>query len=198
MNLSAVILAGGQSRRMGQDKAWLEVSGQPLIKRAMDAFRGSDIQEIFISGRAGIDYSALGCPVIFDHRPNCGPLGGIQRALVVATAPMVLVLAVDLPRITSAFLRKLAEHCGPDTGVVPKIRHEVEPLAAIYPKRCDVIVQECLLNSRLAARDFARACLRQNVVRTLAVPRTDLDCFENWNTPSDVCDQTTLRAISTR
>jgi len=186
MNFSAVILAGGQSRRMGQDKAWLEVGGQPLITRALAVLRASGIQEIFISGRAGVDYSALRCPVLLDLHPDCGPLGGIQHALAAASAPMVLVLAVDLPRMTSGFLRTLAEHCGPGTGAVPKLRGELEPLAAIYPKRCELILRECLLKSRLAARDFAEACLREQAVKPFAVPRTDLSCFENWNTPSDV------------
>jgi len=186
MNFSAVILAGGQSRRMGQDKAWLEVGGQPLITRALAVLRASGIQEIFISGRAGVDYSALRRPVLLDLHPDCGPLGGIQPALARASAPMVLVLAVDLPRMTSGFLRTLAEHCGPGTGAVPKLRGELEPLAAIYPKRCELILRECLLKSRLAARDFAEACLREHAVKPFAVPRTDLSCFENWNTPSDV------------
>ena len=69
MNFSAVILAGGQSRRMGQDKAWLEVGGQPLITRALTVLRAAGIQEIFVSGRAGVDYSALRCPVLLDLHP---------------------------------------------------------------------------------------------------------------------------------
>jgi molybdopterin-guanine dinucleotide biosynthesis protein A len=186
MNLSAVILAGGESRRMGQDKAWLEMGGQPLIRRALSTVRDSGIQEVLISGRAGTDYSTLGCPNLFDLEPGCGPLSGIQRALEAASAPLLLVLAVDLPNMTSGFLRKLAGHCDPLTGVVPKLKGQLEPLAAIYPKRCRFITLDCLLKGRRAARDFADACLRERAVRTFAVPRTDLDCFENWNTPSDV------------
>jgi molybdopterin-guanine dinucleotide biosynthesis protein A len=186
MNLSAVILAGGESRRMGQDKAWLEMGGQPLIRRALSTVRDSGIQEILISGRAGTDYSTLRCPVLFDPEPGCGPLGGIERALAEATAPLLLVLALDLPGITSAFLRKLAAHCDPLTGAVPKLRGELEPLAAIYPKRCHFIVRDCLLGFRHAARDFAEACQREHAVRTLAVSRTDARCFGNWNTPADV------------
>ena len=186
MNLSAVILAGGESRRMGQDKAWLEMDGQPLIRRALSTVRDSGIQEVFISGRTGADYSTLGCLVLFDLEPGCGPLGGIERALATAPAPLVLVLAVDLPGITSAFLRKLAAHCDPLTGAVPKLRNELEPLAAIYPKRCHFIVRDCLLKLRHAARDFADACLRESAVRTLAVSGTDARCFNNWNSPADV------------
>jgi molybdopterin-guanine dinucleotide biosynthesis protein A len=186
MHLSAVILAGGKSSRMGQDKTWLEIGGQPLIRRAVSTVRDSGIREVFISGRAGTDYSTLGCPVLFDLEPDGGPLGGIERALATATAPLVLVLAVDLPGITAGLLRKLAAHCDPLTGAVPRLKGELEPLAAIYPKRCHSIVRDCLLKSRRAARDFADACLRERAVRTLPVPGADSGCFENWNVPSDV------------
>src|SRR5947207_8162877 len=108
---SAIILAGGESRRMGQDKAWLELDRQPLIARALFTVRDSGIEEIFISGRAENEYSGLGCPVLLDRRSGCGPLSGIERALEAATAPRVLVLAVDLPKMTGAFLRKLAAAC---------------------------------------------------------------------------------------
>jgi molybdopterin-guanine dinucleotide biosynthesis protein A len=186
MNLSAVILAGGESRRMGKDKAWLEVDGQPLLARALSTLRDSGIDEILISGRAGIDYSAMQCPVLLDLEPGCGPLAGIERALEAARAPLLLVLAVDLPNMTAALVRKLAGHCDPLTGAVPKLRGQLEPLAAIYPKRCRFIALDCLLKCRRAARDFADACLREHAVRTFAVPRTDIGCFENWNSPADV------------
>jgi molybdenum cofactor guanylyltransferase len=186
MNLSAVILAGGESRRMGQDKAWLEVGGQSLLARAVSTVRDSGIEEILISGRAGTDYSALRCPVLFDLEPGCGPLSGIERAFDAAGAPLLLVLAVDLPNMTAAFLRKLAGRCDLLTGAVPKLRGQLEPLAAIYPKRCRFIALDCLLKCRRAARDFSDACLREHAIRTFPVRRPDIGCFENWNTPSDV------------
>ena len=76
MNLSAVILAGGESRRMGQDKAWLEVGGQSLLARAVSTVRDSGIKEILISGRPGADYSTLRRPVLLDLEPGYGPLSG--------------------------------------------------------------------------------------------------------------------------
>jgi molybdopterin-guanine dinucleotide biosynthesis protein A len=186
MNVGAVILAGGESRRMGKDKSWLEVGGRPLISRAMETVRDAGIEEIFISGRAGTDYSALKCPVLFDLEPGYGPLGGIERALETATAPLVLVLAVDLARMTAPFLRKLAEHCDPLTGAIPELNGELEPLAAIYPKRCHGIARDFLRKGRHAARDFANACLRERAMRKFNVPDADIRCFENWNTPPDV------------
>ncbi len=186
MNLAAVILAGGESRRMGQDKAWLHFGGLPLIVRALATVRAAGIEEVFISSRIGIDYSALKCPVLFDRQAGCGPLGGIERALEAVAAPLLLVLAVDLPRMNAAFVRMLAGRADLSTGVVPKLRGQLEPLAAIYPKRCGPIARDCLRRGRRAARDFAIACLRERAVRTFTVSRENATCFENWNTSSDV------------
>ena len=186
VNLSAVILAGGQSRRMGRDKAWIELNDQPLIVRAFAVVREAGIQEILISGRVGVDYSALGCPVLQDLEPDRGPLGGIERALAVASHPLVLVLAVDLPKITPLLLRKLAQHCQPGTGVVPECNGQLEPLAAIYPKRCHAFARTALREGRHSARRFADACRRNSAVRILPIETCDLSCFENWNSPVDV------------
>jgi molybdenum cofactor guanylyltransferase len=185
MNLSAVILAGGESSRMGCDKAWIECEGQPLIARALSAVRASGIEEVYISGRAGADYSTLRCPVLLDRESGSGPIAGIERALDTTTAPLMLVLAVDLPLMTGAFLRKLAGGCDVLTGIVPKWKSQLEPLAAIYPKRCHFIARDCLLKCRLAARDFAAACLRERAVRTLPVVSSDAACLSNWNQPAD-------------
>ena len=186
ISLSAVILAGGESSRMGRDKAWVEFDGQPLIRRALHAVRSSGITDIFVSGRAGTDYSMLRCPVLLDRESGSGPLAGIERALDTTEAPLLLVLAVDLPRMTAGFLRKLASHCDSLTGVIPKIKGRLEPLAAVYPKRCRFIARDCLLKCRLAARDFAEACLRERAVKPFVVPPADQSCFDNWNSPADI------------
>src|SRR5215471_16244499 len=127
MNLSAVILAGGESSRMGQDKAWVQFEGQPLIARALSTVRNSGITEIFISGRPGTDYSVLGCSVLVDREFGLGPIAGIERALDATQTSLILVLAVDMPRMTPVFLRKLADRCDPLTGAIPKLRGQLEP-----------------------------------------------------------------------
>jgi molybdopterin-guanine dinucleotide biosynthesis protein A len=186
MNLSAVILAGGASRRMGRDKAWVSLEGKPLIAHAVEKVRQLGVEEFFVSGRAGEDYSVLKCPVLYDLEPGFGPVGGIERALQVTSSPLLLVLAVDLPHMTTAFLRKLAAHCNHLTGAVPVLDRGLEPLAAIYPRRCHAIASDFIAKSRLSARDFAAACLRERAVQKFAVTRADMDCFTNWNRPADV------------
>jgi molybdenum cofactor guanylyltransferase len=186
LEIGAVILAGGESKRMGRDKAWLEVDGQPLLARAVARVRQLGVGEIFISGRAGEDYSTLKCPVLLDLEPGFGPLGGIERALHAVNAPLLLVLAVDLPHLPAAFLQKMAARCDRLTGVVPKLNGGLEPLAAIYPKRCHAFAFDFIAKSRRAARDFAEACRREHAVRIFPVPRADGAGFANWNHPADL------------
>jgi molybdopterin-guanine dinucleotide biosynthesis protein A len=69
---------------------------------------------------------------------------------------------------------------------VPSLKGQLEPLAAIYPRRCRFIALDCLLKRRRAARDFADACVQEHAVRTFAVSGVDVTCFDNWNSPVDV------------
>ncbi|MGH7967412.1 MAG: molybdenum cofactor guanylyltransferase [Limisphaerales bacterium] len=185
-SLSALILAGGESRRMGRDKAWLEANGQPLIRGAIATARELGSQEVFISGRAGKDYSSLGCPVLLDRHTGSGPLAGIERGLEACGSPLLLVLAVDLPGMNVAFLRKLLDLCGSSTGVVPMLSGHFEPLAAIYPKASHAVVMECLNQSRYAASAFARECIHHNLVTTYQVGPEEAGFFANWNSVADV------------
>ena len=186
MKFSAVILAGGRSSRMGRDKTWLTIEGESLLSHQLRTVRTLNPVEVFISGRIGEEYSAFDCPVLFDLEPERGALGGIERALHAAGSPLLLVLAVDLPRMTAGFLQKMLARCNRLTGTVPKLDGRLEPLAAIYPKRCHVYAADFIARSRYAAREFAEACLREHAVRTLNVTQSDASYLTNWNSPADI------------
>ena len=186
MNFSAVILAGGQSRRMGRDKAWLPLDGQPLLARQIALVRELAPADIFISGRADTDYSVLGCPVLTDEFADAGPLAGIAAGLAAASAPLVLVLAVDMPDMTSAALRRLLERCAAGVGVVPRVNRRVEPLAAFYPKAATLLAVDLLKRQLRAVRTFAEQCSHAGLVTLHDVEATDWKCFANWNSPADL------------
>jgi molybdopterin-guanine dinucleotide biosynthesis protein A len=140
VNFAAVILAGGKSSRMGCEKAFVEVRGQTLLARQIQLARAVGAAEVFISGRAGVDYAAFGERVLLDEVADAGPLAGIARALVETNAPLLLVLAVDLPEMSAEFLRRLAAHCTETTGAIPRVAGQVEPLAAFYPKAAEKLL----------------------------------------------------------
>lgn len=186
MELSAVILAGGESKRMGRAKAWLEYEGKSLLQLGVEKARALGSKEVFVSGRAGEDYAALKCPVLFDLEPGFGPLGGIERGLQQCHTPLLLVLAVDLPQMSVSFLQNLLARCDRLTGIVPKLHQQLEPLAAIYPKRCLTLAAAAIARSRWAVRDFAEAARQERAVRTFSVAPADEKYFANWNYPADL------------
>ncbi len=190
MNFSAVILAGGNSSRMGRDKAWLEVGSQRLLERQIALVRASGAAEIFISGRADTDYTGLGGRVLHDQFANAGPLAGIERALAATASPLLLVLAVDLAAMSTELLRRLAAASATNVGVVPRVNGELEPLAAFYPKTTHAMAVAQLERGSFAVKAFAGCCVQDGLCRFIEVAASDVNYFANWNSPADVIQAT--------
>jgi molybdenum cofactor guanylyltransferase len=186
MRFSAVILAGGRSRRMRRDKAFLPCRGTTLLERQVGLVRALAPEEIFISGRADADYGALGLPVLLDRFTDLGPLAGVERALAEARSPLLLVLAVDLPDMTADFLRRLAARCPAGGGVVPRTRFGLEPMAAFYPISMQPIATSMMRDGRAAMTEFIRRGLEAGLVDEWMCPPADAVCFRNWNGPEDI------------
>ena len=191
---SAVILAGGNSSRMGKDKALLEVEGQSLLARQIELVRSVGAGEIFISGRMGMDYSAFGCRVLTDYFSDVGPLAGIERAMDASSSPLLLVLAVDMAAMDSAILRKLLEGCASARGAIPKTRSGIEPLAAVYPKLAmDKLKLELRFGKTPGARWLAEECVAVGLARFVEVSDVEAECFASANSPEDFHRLTTGR-----
>lgn len=186
MNFSAVILAGGKSSRMGCDKAFLEIGGQTLLARQIQLVRAAGAAEVFISGRAGVDYPAFGGRVLTDHFPDAGPLAGIESALDAMAAPLLLVLAVDLPDMSADFLRKLAESSSENLGVIPRVNGNLEPLAAVYPKSAQPNAAALLNQNSFAVKNFAARCEQAALVSFFDLPETDAKFFLNCNSRDEL------------
>jgi molybdopterin-guanine dinucleotide biosynthesis protein A len=186
MRFSAVILAGGRSSRMQRDKAFLPCRGTTLLARQVALVRELAPAEIFISGRADADYGALGLPVLLDRFTDLGPLAGVELALGEAHSPLLLVLAVDLPDMTADFLRRLAARCHAGTGVVPRTRQGIEPLAAFYPTSMQPIAAAMLREERAAMTEFVRRGVEAGLVNEWACSPADEAWFQNWNGPEDL------------
>jgi molybdenum cofactor guanylyltransferase len=186
MRFSAVILAGGRSSRMQRDKTFLPCRGTTLLARQVGLVRELAPAEIFISGRAETDYSALGLPVLLDRFTDLGPLAGVERALGESQSPLLLVLAVDLPDMTADFLRGLAARCRAGNGVVPRTGQGLEPLAAFYPKAMQPIAVAMLAEGSPAMTEFVRRGVEAGLVDECPCPPADAAYFVNWNVPEDV------------
>jgi molybdopterin-guanine dinucleotide biosynthesis protein A len=131
--LTVAIQAGGESRRMGQDKALLPFLGEPLIVRLIR--RLSPIAEqMLITTNCPADYRFLGVPLFADVLAGYGALGGLYTALYWATLPLVAVVACDMP-FANAELLAAARDCLLATNadaVIPQHEEGFEPFHAVY------------------------------------------------------------------
>ena len=142
---SAALIAGGKSRRMGQDKCLLEIRGTLLWQRQLAVLAELGAAEILISCRTEQTYfQSASARIVVDEWSDAGPLGGIASVLQAASQEMVLMLAVDMPKISAPFLARLFTHVTPGCGAVFKTPRGYEPLAAIYPKSLGSLAGDCV------------------------------------------------------
>ncbi len=112
MKISAVLLSGGKSRRMGEDKATILFRNASLWQIQLDLLRKLKPQELFISGQTVPPWLPADIPFVPDDPPSRGPLSGIAAALSRTTANHLLVLAIDMPFMTKSYLGNLCEKVG--------------------------------------------------------------------------------------
>jgi molybdopterin-guanine dinucleotide biosynthesis protein A len=186
MKFDAVILAGGKSSRMNRDKAFLSIDGRTLLARQIELVRLAGATTVFVSGRSGTDYSGFNCPVLEDKFQDAGPLAGIERALEATRAPLLLVVAVDLPNLTGDLLGTLARHCRENAGAIPRIEGKIESLASFYPKAAHPLLIKFLGEKSNAVKDFATGCAGSGLATIIDLPADHAKLFVNWNSPEDL------------
>jgi len=190
-DFATIILAGGQSRRMGQDKALLRLApgGPTLIERVVAA--AQVLGPVWIVANPPDRYAWLGLPSVGDVEPGQGPLGGLAAGLAATGAAYNLVLACDLPDLDPAVLHLLADQPRDYDALVPRWTApdgtvQIEPLHAIYSADCLPAVQDALVAGRLRFTSFYPAVrvryLPEALLRTVD---PDLRTFRNLNTPAD-------------
>lgn len=182
---TGVILAGGQSRRMGYDKALMEVDGKSMLERGVELLR-PHVREVLVIGDPS-KYAPSHATVLSDERPGLGPLGGIVTALKRARYVRCLVLACDLPVINDRLLVNLKKELdkGAD-AVVPRHQGSIEPLAAAYHRRTIDAFEQCLQEKVLK---MSAAIDRVGCAYLDIEPGKDgwpSELFRNLNTPADL------------
>jgi molybdopterin-guanine dinucleotide biosynthesis protein A len=144
--LTVAIQAGGESRRMGQEKALAPFLGQPLISRVLQRV-ASIADEVLVTTNTPQSYLFLNVPVYADLMPGRGALGGLFTALAVASYPMVAVVACDMPFVDPDLLcaeyRKMLNTQA--DVVIPQAKDGMQPFHAIYRREtCLPFVQSAL------------------------------------------------------
>ncbi len=196
-SIGGAVLAGGLSTRMGHDKASLlrrtvlgrmQPESATWLERQLDLLGQCGLRHRVVSWHAERPSPVLPTDVLLvrDRVENQGPLAGIEAVLSRIETSAVLVLAVDLQRMTPRLLSELIAMAKTQTGVIPFIDDRFEPLAAIYPQSCLTEVKRRLDEGRLSLQELIRSGCDDGWLSPWEVPQEWAREFANWNYPSDI------------
>lgn len=151
-SLTGVVLAGGTGRRMGRDKARIEIGGEPLLLRIVHRL-AEVCQPVLVASGDGQRLADLGHPEVADALPDRGPLGGIVAGLEAATTELVAVVAVDMPQASPDVLRLLADRWSGEDAVIPTDADGWQPLHGVYAVDAAVPLRAALERGSPSVRD---------------------------------------------
>jgi molybdopterin-guanine dinucleotide biosynthesis protein A len=190
--VAGFVLAGGDSSRMGKDKALQEVGGLPMVLRA------ARLLEPLVSKRAAVTviapsqrYGEFGLKVIGDDNPGLGPLAGITTAVRTSLCPWSLILACDMPYISTTWLVHLLARGVPSSAdvVIGESPTGTEPLCGLYHKRCEAFFANSIARGVRKITD----AFEGREVMTIPPDQTQAFdphgyLFKSVNTPEDLAE----------
>ncbi len=192
IQIAGLVLLGGESRRMGQNKALLHVGGIPIVQRVINTVAPLSSETLLV-GNDAEPYRHLGLPIIPDVEPNLGPLMGLYSGLLATNDELNLLLACDMPFASTALLNHLLTSSDAYDVVIPRTENGLHPLCAVYRR------STCLPAIRAALDAHSRRVISFfDQVRVREVGPDELHLFDpdslmNVNTPEDL---TKARAIA--
>jgi len=151
--ISAAILAGGESRRFGRNKAQEILRGRPLIAYVLDVLTGL-FDDVLIVANEPLLYECFNVPVVTDILKGTGALGGLLTALFHAKNQRCFVTACDMPFLKESVVRRIVEHSHEYDVLVPKVKNEYQPLHALYAKKCIPFIQKGIFKKDFRIIDF--------------------------------------------
>jgi molybdopterin-guanine dinucleotide biosynthesis protein A len=186
MNISAVLLAGGESRRMGEDKSTVLFRGKPLWEIQLELLRKLDPVEIFVSARTDPSWRPSDVQFVADIPPSRGPLSGLAASLDRMHGTHLLTLAIDMPFMSENYLWYLSDQIERACGVLPKIDRRAEPLAAIYPREASVDFRSALAGTDFSLQTLTSRLIDAGKLLVISVSDDAREFFRNVNQPADV------------
>jgi molybdenum cofactor guanylyltransferase len=184
--MTGIILSGGGNTRMGQNKAFLRIGGERLIDRAVLLFR-SLFREVIIVTANPLDYLDQDAAIVTDLLPGKGALGGLYTGLFYAADEYAFVAACDIPFLNRSFLEYMMSLSIDYDIVVPAPPDGLQPLHAVYSRRCLPSIRSLLDRNRLQIKEFYPG---HRILRISPKVLRSFDpegrMFLNVNTPEDL------------
>jgi len=185
-DISGIILSGGKSLRMGENKSFIKVNGVPIIHRIYHLFKEL-FQEIIIVTNQKELFSAFDAKIYNDLLPDKGVLGGLYTGIFFSSFPHSFCVACDMPFIKISVVQYLIRNIEDYDVIVPRTRDGLQPLHAIYSKKCLDPIKIIIEQGNYKTIDF------YNMVKVKIVKEDDFynldplrESFINVNTPEEL------------
>ena len=183
--VTGVILAGGLSSRMGQNKALLPFEGQPLIATVYRKLAGL-FAEVLVVTNCPEEYDFLPCRKVPDIHIGVGSMAGVHSGLLNSPTERIFVAGCDMPYLDEGLIRSLAAMLGEETVLVPQSDGGLEPLHAFYAKGSLPALEAALATDQRRIVDLLPAMGARIVpLETIAAISPDFKSFLNINSPED-------------
>ena len=180
MEFTAIILAGGKSIRMGEDKGLMFLNGKPMIQHVIDVVQALTHRIIIISNNS--DYKKFNYPIFNDSVKNKGPLGGLLTGLENSTTAKNLVLSCDAPYVNKALIELLLFNSKNYDVVIPIKDKQTHQLIGVYDKNCLPILKKKIANNNLKIK----TAIQEMNYKIIDANHIDTHVFHNINTKEDV------------
>lgn len=183
--VTAAILAGGKSQRMGRNKALLEFGSKKMIEHVVQSV-APFTQNTMIICNTPEQFDFLNLPIFPDAVESCGPLAGIYTALQQSQYKHCLVVACDLPFLSSQLIKFLCEKCTPYDIFAFESEFGVEPLCAVYRKSCLPLIETQIEKKQYKVADLFSKVQTRIVRLKPNLAFYDQYAFFNVNTPDEL------------
>ena len=154
--VTSIILAGGKNLRLGRNKALEVIGGKTIIERVFERLEPISSQMVVVTSWAQFDVELnLSVDVVADIYPGMGPLGGIYTGLTASISDVNIIAACDMPFLNTDLMHYMAEIIADYDAVVPRLSNQmIEPLHAVYSKKCLSSIDERLAAKKLSIHAF--------------------------------------------
>lgn len=183
--MTGIILAGGENRRMGTDKAFLDVGGKPLIEHILAVFSDLFAKTIIVTNTPD-RYRSYDAQVVIDAFDQRGPMTGIYSGLLHSRDEVNFIAACDMPFLNGRLIGHLAGLVEGYDAVVPKVNGFAEPLHAVYGRRILPRIESQLRGGEQRIQELFRT-IRVRYLSEAEIVRFDplMRSFKNINTPEE-------------
>jgi molybdopterin-guanine dinucleotide biosynthesis protein A len=188
IDVTGVLLAGGNSRRMGEDKRYLVVGEQTLLARGLVVLRSIFQEVLVIIAQDSLPLN-VDARVVRDLVPDCGSLGGLYTGLTQATTPYIFVVACDMPFLDPAVITQFTSRRASADIVMAKLAARLHPMHALYSKGCLPVLEQMIRARQLKIQEMvSHSSLHVRYVTDADLLTIDPSgrSFQNVNTPADL------------